>query len=675
MAAATNLVKTRSSTTTRTRTKGFAPLATSRPNRAGGLPYKPCGSWLRVLVFGVLLLALEWRTGAAVVTVDGSQTYQIIDGFGVNLNHWNTNEVGPVIDALVDQAGMTLFRVILDHSDWEATNTNSSPSITNWGVNWAYYTSVYNTADFEDLWDTIGYLNKKGITNGISLSFMGVGPTWMIAPDASGYTFLIPGYEPQWAEMLTSLILYARNERNLQFNLVEPNNEPDNLSGLNKIRVTQGAQAVTALEDLAQCLDANGLSDIRFVGPDLDVTSTSWLSDWLNDPLLMAKVAHVGLHSYGDNGSVSGDVYTFLQQSTYTNLDLWMTEFNVWCTTCEGGGAGDNSWDFARGTANCLLNHLANGAAGGMVFTGCDTWMEYINLNSGGWSLWGLFAADDINAVPLTFSPRKGFYTLSQISKYVRPGAQEIGLSGDTSPFNLLAFYHPVSGQLTLTGVNPSGDTPLSASLASLPPVSNLDLYYTTSTTNLCWAGSFPVSNGTFATTIPADCVFTLVSQPMVSVQIANPPDGASYTAPATLFLQAGASTGAGNIGSVQFFDGTTKLGEADAPPYSLTWANVPPGAHLLTAVASNSFGNSAVSPGVTVVVLPPPVLTASVGADTVSISWPGDLTGFKLQSAVGLGPGSVWQTITMAPNLINGRWTVTIQPLKERQFFRLVLP
>src|ERR1700723_812167 len=60
---------------------------------------------------------------AANVTVDGSQTFQTIDGFGVNMNHrsWTNNELQPAINLLVNQAGMTLFRVIYDRTDWETT--------------------------------------------------------------------------------------------------------------------------------------------------------------------------------------------------------------------------------------------------------------------------------------------------------------------------------------------------------------------------------------------------------------------------------------------------------------------------------------------------------------------------------------------------------------------------
>ena len=97
----------------------------------------------------------------------------------------------------------------------------------------------------------------------------------------------------------------------------------------------------------------------------------------------------------------------------------------------------------------------------------------------------------------------------------MRPGAQRINVTGTTSPFSpLLAFKHTGLGQVTIVGINTSGSAAtLNGTLASLPAVPHLDLYYTSATTNLAAGGSVPVNaNGTFSATIPADCVFTLVS-------------------------------------------------------------------------------------------------------------------------------------------------------------------
>lgn len=185
-------------------------------------------------------------------------------------------------------------------------------------------------------------------------------------------------------------------------------------------------------------------------------------------------------------------------------------------------------------------------------------------------------------------------------------------MSGSTSLEYLLAFYQPDSGQLTLTGVNSSSSaTALSGRLTNLPPVASLDLYYTDSTTNLYHSATVPVTNGAFAVTVPADCVFTFTgfdpAKIAVSVSITNPEDSTYYSAPATIPIQATASTTTGSVTCVEFFNGAANLGEVLAAPYCMVWSNVPPGVYSLTASATNSIGNSRVSTGVHVSVFGPP--------------------------------------------------------------------
>ncbi len=448
------------------------------------------------------------------VTVDGSRAYQTIEGFGVNANHrsWNNNELKPVLDALIDQAGMTLFRVIYDKANWEASNDNSDPNV----MNWTYYNQVYRVPEFQKMWDMSAYLNQRGISNGLMFNFQGNGPAWM------GGSPLTAGYEAEWAEMVASMFIYARKTRHLQFTLVGPNNEEDIL--IQGVNMT-ASQYVTALHKLAQLLDTNGLSDVRFVGPDLGYTSTDWLSAMMDDPTIMAKLAHFGLHSYEDNGGGSTGIYDFLRQSAYPDRTFWMTEYNFPCSSCEAGVGGDSSWAYAKSSVSYLLNHLANGASAGLVWEGYDS--QYNYYAPGQWSYWGLFAVNNIHAVPKTYTPRKTFYTLSQISKFVRPGAQRIDVSGGDSQLSLLAFYHPDTRHLTLTGINhDTSPATLSGTLTHLPGIANLDLYYTTSTTNLARGASVPVANGGFSAVAPADSVFTLTSILPPSITISAQPEG-----------------------------------------------------------------------------------------------------------------------------------------------------
>ena len=185
-------------------------------------------------------------------TVDGAQTNQVIDGFGVNINHrnWNNDEIKPVLDTMIGQGGFTIFRVLFDNTDWAVTNNMTTAS----------YNAIYGSARFEKLWDLVAYLNQKGITNGIMFNFQGPGVQWM------GGSSLNSGLEPQWAQMISSLLVYARNTRHLQFNLVGPDNEPDNANALVGVGCSQ-SQYLTMLKLLAQNLASNGITDIKFVGP------------------------------------------------------------------------------------------------------------------------------------------------------------------------------------------------------------------------------------------------------------------------------------------------------------------------------------------------------------------------------------------------------------------------
>jgi O-glycosyl hydrolase len=443
-----------------------------------------------------VFLSFLWiasRVYAVSITIDGSQTNQYIDGFGVNANYWSytNSDLNPVLDALVDQAGMTLFRVVFNNG-WETNNDNDDPDV----MNQSYYNTLYSGPEFQKLWGLLHYLEQKGLSDSITLNFQGPGPAWM------GGNTMAEGMEDEWAEMVVSLLLYARTNQHLLFHMVAPDNEPNIAS--EGIYVDTAAQYITMLEKLAQKLDAYGLSDFQFVVPDRTDGSTNFFPEIMNDPIIMAKVAHFGAHSYGADMTA---VSALVAGSPFPDRRLWVTEFNVWCQVCETGGQGTNDWEYFRETADYLLDDLAQGASVGQVWEAYDSYYPH----HGDWSFWGLFSVDDPNASPRTYTPRKNFYTLSQISKYVPPGSRVIGIEGSPGSLKLQVCFNDALGQLTVTGMNAdSSPVNLSGTLSSLPVIRTLALYYTSSSTNLARISPIQMSDNVFNAVIPADCVFTL---------------------------------------------------------------------------------------------------------------------------------------------------------------------
>jgi hypothetical protein len=262
------------------------------------------------------------------------------------------------------------------------------------------------------------------------------------------------------------------------------------------------------------------LGDIRFVVPDMAFTLTSWWTNIMGDPVVMAKVAHFGLHTYsggGTDGGESDGMAAFLQQSAYPNSDFWVTECNMGCDGCEGGGGPyGNLWDYGLSCAEYLLDQLANGATAALIFEGYDAYrLNTQNPNDYFLSSWGMFALNYSGSFPppspVTYTARPNFYTVAQISKFVRPGAQRIGVTSSFEP--LQAFCQTNLLQLAIVGVNTSSSPDsMTVTLTNLPPVASLELFYTDSTTNLCDAGPLAVVHNTFQVTAPADAIFTIVN-------------------------------------------------------------------------------------------------------------------------------------------------------------------
>ena len=139
---------------------------------------------------------------------------------------------------------------------------------------------------------------------------------------------------------------------------------------------------------------------------------------------------------------------------------------------------------------------------------------------------------------------------------------------------------------------------------------------------------------GTFAGSAPDIGAFefgsgstTPVNQ-LPAVSITSPSDNASFAAGATVNIVANASDNDGTISKVEFFQGSTKLGEDATSPYAFSWSNVAAGNYQITAKATDNSGSTTTSSPISISVNAP-------NAPSVSITAPSNNESFNAGATI----------------------------------------
>lgn len=439
------------------------------------------------------------RISSINLEIDGLKRLQQIDGFGVNANtrSWNGKELEPALELLLDSMNATIWRVIVESVEkWEDVNDNNDP----FTFNWDYYNKLYETPKFQKAWDMIQYLNQHRITDNLMINFMGFAPQWM------GIKVINPVYEDEYVEMIVSFFHYAIKTRQLKFGLIAPTNESEHhkFSEGPHLDAKQHARIIRKLIDRMEALGIMG--DIRIVAPDNASTGKAikeFIPALMEDPIVMSKIAHFAFHSYG--GYYAG-LKDFLQKSAYPQSTFWVTEWNAWCNGCDDGILGEYNYNFASKSVGFLLDLLKNGARAGIAWEGYDSYYEHHAPSL--FSYWGMLGYEPKTK---TYFPRKNFYAIQQVSRFVLPGSWQISVSETGDGLIVLAFYDPSSKRISVVGINRK-TTPVSlnGSMKNLPAINKMEMYYTDPVKNVYKHPDINVKNRSFKTTIPANCIFTL---------------------------------------------------------------------------------------------------------------------------------------------------------------------
>jgi len=441
------------------------------------------------------------------IVINPAERHQVIQGFGVNYTGpYFRDDQKPMFDLLIKDLGATMFRVVpyLVYSNWEETNDNDDPNV----MNWEYYNERYSSPIFEATWNGLRFLNSRGIRPVIAL--MGPVPDWMlddqwsppkhkVCQTDSKQHAIKPAMYDEFAEMVVSMVIYARRKAGIDFEYFSPFNETDCYPPEGPRIDPDDAPKVLAA--VARRLKKEGMGDVKLTPADQAVITNDYITPILRDSELMKQVGVFTLHTYGEN-SVGPQVER-VKSSRYPEVPVWLTEYG---DLNDRERTPENDWKKYSLAANRrALTALNQGANAVFFFDAFDDYEECARRMT----FYGLFtSADHI------YTPRKRYYATRQLYHFVPPGSERISASADVPGLIVSAFHHAATQSLVLVGVKESGPNNLTVELpAAAGSVLSWDLYMTTRSFNCEKTGTSSPTGGAVQLDLPDEAVFTLVGK------------------------------------------------------------------------------------------------------------------------------------------------------------------
>jgi O-glycosyl hydrolase len=451
-----------------------------------------------LLLLGIAAFVFAASRGAAAepvtvsLTVDATQRLQRVDGFGVNINsnQWNGGQLAPVLDTLIDTAGVRTWRGIVESfQDWEPAEDALAPP----AIDSSIYRGLYEGPKFQSLWAVLGYLARRNQQQ-VVLNVMGA------VPESLGRTVIRPDAEDRWAEMIASLVAYGRQIKGLPIRVVSPLNEVD--LGFPEGPRVGPEQYARLMRKLLTRLDARGQQDLQIAPPDIASpgNAAAYFAPLLSDAGLMSRVAFFSLHDYS---GYAGGARALIDASPYAGRELWMTEYSAPCPGCDTGRQAADQWDFAADTVEQLIGYVEQGAASALIYDGYDSVYEH-HQSIGHW---GLLSYDPAGGA---YAPRKRLFGAAQALRFVDPGMIHVGTTAGGDGIAAMAFIDPGGSALTIVGHNRTNQPmTIAGALTGITGVTALSVIETTPTRDLSRDADVAVQGGTFTFTVEPSSVFT----------------------------------------------------------------------------------------------------------------------------------------------------------------------
>jgi glucosylceramidase len=440
---------------------------------------------------GATAATLPERRAATSATIDGSTTYQPIDGFGFS-EHWRANIMRgsqglpaqrqrEVLDLLLSPttgAGLSILRLGID-AGIQPTNPggpNANPKYV-WdrqddGQVWlAQQAKAYGVTRFyADAWSAPGYMKTNGSeANGGTLCGL------------AGATCASGDWRRAYANFL---VQYARfyAQEGIRITDLGFVNEPDYTTSYASMRLTpaQAAEFTKVLGPIARaaghkvvCCDSFGWNQQKSYSRAIEA-----------DPTARTLVdTHAG-HAY------ASPVVAPLPTQKRTWMSEWSPNGTTWNTNWDDGSGYDGFT-----VASAVHDAFTKGNVNGYVY--------WYGASTG--ATRGLIQLDGG-----TYHVSKRLWALAQYSRFIRPGATRIGAT--TSDANLkVSAYRNTDGSVTVVALNASTSAhQVSYALRNTGITTGAATPYLTNSSNsTAQQPAVAVTGGSLTATVPARSLVT----------------------------------------------------------------------------------------------------------------------------------------------------------------------
>lgn len=389
------------------------------------------------------------------LTVDPAIKYQAIEGWGGSLCWWanimggySDSKIKTVCDWLTDPVSglnMNIFRFNIGGGD-DPTHTHMRGDGGNMPGYKASATASYDWTQDENQRKILQQLiasriAKTGVNDIQLVAFSNSPPYWMTVSGCSAgsvegnVTNLKTDMYDDFADYLTEVVRYYRDNLGITFNYIEPFNEPDGnwwkaLGNQEGCYFTTSDQMKMIRELYSKLSTKNMLTYCKITANDANNIDNGYnaLVSYKNAGDIVSKMDLISIHSYG--GSKRTEVYNWAKTN---NKKLWQSEsgpINV---------GGTNEYQFMV-MSDRIITDIRD--------MKCSAWIDW-QLAADNSPTWGLIVGAYSN-IQNPIERAMSFYIRAQYSRYIKPGYKIIFSSAQNS----LAAISPDEKELIMVVSN-----------------------------------------------------------------------------------------------------------------------------------------------------------------------------------------------------------------------------